>query len=49
MLLLVAEIVLELLLALEKLEAVALRCSVKEVFLETLQNSQENTCARVFF
>ena len=29
-------------------EAVAQRCSVKEVFLEILQNSQENTCARVF-
>ena len=27
--------------------AVAQRCSVKKVFLETLQNSQENTCARV--
>ena len=24
-------------------------CSVKKVFLETLQNSQENTCARVSF
>ena len=30
-------------------EAVARRCSVKEVFLEILQNSQENTCARVSF
>ena len=28
-------------------EAVAQRCSVKKVFLETSQNSQENTCARV--
>ena len=28
-------------------EIVAQRCSVKEVFLEHLQNSQENTCARV--
>ena len=28
-------------------EAVAQRCSVKKVFLEILQNSQENTCARV--
>ena len=30
-------------------QAVVQRCSVKEVFLKTLQNSQENTCARVFF
>ena len=30
-------------------EAVAQRCSVKKVFLEMSQNSQENTCARVFF
>ena len=30
-------------------EAVAWRCSVKKVFLEILQNSQENTCARVSF
>ena len=30
-------------------EAVTRRCSVKEVFLEILQNSQENTCARVAF
>ena len=29
------------------LEAAAQRCSVKKVFLEILQNSQENTCARV--
>ena len=28
-------------------EAVARRCSIKKVFLEILQNSQENTCARV--
>ena len=28
-------------------EIVAQRCSVKEVFIEHLQNSQENTCARV--
>ena len=28
------------------LEAVAQGCSVKKVFLEILQNSQENTCAR---
>ena len=32
-----------------KLEAVVRRCSVKRVFLEILQNSQENTCARVSF
>ena len=25
------------------------RCSVKKVFLEISQNSQENNCARVFF
>ena len=31
------------------LEAVAQRCSVKKVFLEISQNSQENTCARVSF
>ena len=30
-------------------EAVAWRCSVKKVFLEISQNSQENTCARVSF
>ena len=28
-------------------EAVVRRCSVKKVFLEVLQNSLENTCARV--
>ena len=28
------------------LEAVALMCSVKKVFLEISQNSHENTCAR---
>ena len=28
-------------------EAVSWRCSVKQVFLKTSQNSQENTCARV--
>ena len=27
-------------------EAVAQRCSVKKVFLEISQNSQENTCAK---
>ena len=30
-------------------EAVAQRCSVKKMFLEILQNSQENTCVRVSF
>ena len=30
-------------------EAVARRCSVKKVFLEISQNSQENACARVSF
>ena len=30
-------------------EAVAQRCPVKRVFLEIVQNSQENTCARVSF
>ena len=30
-------------------EAVAQRCSVKKVFLEASENSQENTCARVSF
>ena len=30
-------------------EAVAQRCSVKKVFLEISQNSQENTCARASF
>ena len=30
-------------------EAVVQRCSVKRVFLEISQNSQENTCARVSF
>ena len=32
---------------LRMLEAVARRCSVKKVFLEISQNSQENTCARI--
>ena len=31
------------------LEAVTQRCSVKKVFLEISQNSQENTFARVSF
>ena len=30
-------------------EAVAQRCSAKELFLEISQNSQENACARVSF
>ena len=30
-------------------EAVVIRCSVKKVFLEISQNSQENTCARASF
>ena len=30
-------------------EAVAQKCSVKKVFFEISQNSQENTCARVSF
>ena len=30
-------------------EAIAQRCSVKKVFLEITQISQENTCARVSF
>ena len=30
-------------------EAVAQSCSVKKVFLEISQNSQENTCVRVSF
>ena len=30
-------------------EAVAWRCSVKKVFLEISQNSQENLCAKFFF
>ena len=30
-------------------EAVVQRCSVKKMFLEISQNSQENTCARVSF
>ena len=34
---------------LEKSEAVVLRCSLKTVFLEIWQNSQENTCLRVSF
>ena len=31
------------------LEALVQTCSVKKVFLEISQNSQENTCARVSF
>ena len=30
-------------------EAVGQRCSLKKVFLEISQNSQENTCASLFF
>ena len=30
-------------------EAVSQKCSVKKLFLEISQNSQENTCARVSF
>ena len=32
-----------------KIISVIQRCSVKKVFLEISQNSQENTCARVSF
>ena len=35
--------------SLNQSEAVVRRCSVKNVFLEISQNSQEKTCARVFF
>ena len=31
------------------LEAVVRKCSVKKLFLQILQNSLENTCARVSF
>ena len=31
------------------LEAVVRRCSIKKLFIKISQNSQENTCARVFF
>ena len=33
----------------QRTEAVAQRCSLKKVFLEISQNSQENTCTRVSF
>ena len=33
----------------EKTEAVVQRCSVKKLFLQILQNLQENTSARVSF
>ena len=33
----------------EHSEAVARRCSIKKLFLETSQNSQEKNCARVSF
>ena len=32
----------------ENLEAVSQTCSVKTLFLEISQNSQENTCSRAF-
>ena len=33
----------------ENIEAVVQRCSIKKVFLEISQNSQENACARVSY
>ena len=42
-----SEHILHLVLVFLLLEAVVQRCSVKKVFLEMSQNSQENTCARV--
>ena len=33
----------------ENIDAVVQRCSVKKVFLEISQNSQENPCARVSY
>ena len=33
----------------DRVEVVVQRCSLKKVFLEILQNSQENSCARVSF
>ena len=33
----------------EAVEAVVQRCSAEKVFVEILQNSQENTCVRVSF
>ena len=33
----------------KKPRRVAKRCSVKKLFLEISQNSEENTCARVYF
>ena len=30
-------------------EAVARRCSIKKMFLQILQTSRENTCARIYF
>ena len=35
--------------SIQRSEAVVQMCSVKKVFLEISQNSQENTCTRVFF
>ena len=37
------------LLSIANSEAVVWMCSVEKVFIEILQNSQENTCARVPF
>ena len=34
---------------LKESEADIWRCSVEKIFLEILQNSQENTCARISF
>ena len=34
---------------LRRIEAVAQWCSIKKMFLEVSQNSQENTCIRVSF
>ena len=36
-------------LSIQHSEAVVQMCSVKKVFLETAQNTQENTCNRVSF
>ena len=33
----------------QETEVVVQKCSVKKVFLKISQNSQENTCVRVFF
>ena len=39
----------ETLFSIQQSEAVVQMCSVKKVFLEISQNSQENICTRVFF